>query len=229
MVIIPVIDISQGQVVHARQGQRDSYKPVQSQLYSGSDPVNIVRAFHAFGIIYIADLDSIAGTGDNNRYIEDILESFKYIELWIDTGKLNQNEIINNNANRLIPVIGSEYNVSPQLLSGLIKNNSKTILSLDFMDRNLLGDSDLLKHSSTWPENIIIMNLTRVGSQLGPDTQLIKYIQELAGSRNIYTAGGTRNINDLMLLESINIKGVLLATALHERIITSKEIKSFCK
>jgi phosphoribosylformimino-5-aminoimidazole carboxamide ribotide isomerase len=230
MVIIPVIDLLQGQVVHAVLGQRKFYQPVQSRLCSGSNPVDIVQAFlaiHAFKIIYIADLDLILGTGDNNYCMKDLRTSFADINFWLDAGKGNLEAIHFGKQDHMIPVIGSETGVSSQLLSDIVKVNPQTILSLDFRDQEFIGGSDLLEITANWPENIIIMNLARIGSCLGPNIDLIRHIQDQAGNRNIYIGGGVRNFDDLLLLESMKITGVLLATALHNRTITDDQIARF--
>ena len=227
MDIIPVIDLLQGQVVHAVRGHRGTYLPVQSRLCSGSDPLDIVQAFlaiHDFTTIYIADLDLISGTGDNNCCVKMLNTFFVNIDFWLDAGKENLKTMHYEKPGRLIPVIGSETGVSTRSLSGLVNTNTHAILSLDFRDQEFIGDPDLLKSTSIWPENIIIMNLARVGSCLGPDIDLIRQIQGQAGNRKIYIGGGIRNIDDLLLLESMDVAGVLLATALHDRTITRDQI-----
>ncbi len=47
MRIVPVIDLLGGQAVHARRGDRANYRPVQSALVAGSDPVDVARALLA--------------------------------------------------------------------------------------------------------------------------------------------------------------------------------------
>ena len=230
MDIIPVIDLLHGQVVHAVRGQRDNYQPIQSRLCPGSKPLDIVQAFreiHSFRTIYIADLDSISGTGNNNSCVEELGASFNDINFWLDAGEETLNTMRIKKQDQLIPVIGSETGVSPRMLSNLLPINPDVILSLDFMDQTFKGDPDLLEHTSGWPGNIIIMNLARVGSCLGPDTELIRHIHDLAGNRNIYIGGGIKNFDDLLLLESMEIAGVLLATALHDRAITGDQITRF--
>ena len=44
MRIVPVIDLLGGQAVRARRGDRANYRPVQSALVAGSDPVDVARA-----------------------------------------------------------------------------------------------------------------------------------------------------------------------------------------
>ncbi len=43
MEIIPVIDVRNGTVVHARMGRRDEYRPLETNLSRTSDPIDVVR------------------------------------------------------------------------------------------------------------------------------------------------------------------------------------------
>src|SRR5262245_53488615 len=64
MRINPVIDLKGGQVVHARAGRREDYRPISSRLTPSSDPVDVAQAFRAHFRLtepYLADLDAIAG------------------------------------------------------------------------------------------------------------------------------------------------------------------------
>lgn len=66
MRIIPVLDILNGQAVHARAGDRASYAPLETQLTPGAtgNARAIARALRdRFGVreLYLADLDAIMG------------------------------------------------------------------------------------------------------------------------------------------------------------------------
>ena len=45
MLIIPVIDISQGVVVQATKSDRKSYKPIKSSISDNPDPESILTSF----------------------------------------------------------------------------------------------------------------------------------------------------------------------------------------
>lgn len=45
MKIIPVIDLLGGQAVHSVRGEREKYRPVESLLVSGIDPIDIAHVF----------------------------------------------------------------------------------------------------------------------------------------------------------------------------------------
>jgi uncharacterized protein related to proFAR isomerase len=69
--------------------------------------------------------------------------------------------------------------------------------------------------------------LHRVGSNNGFDTKYLKNIIGLNKNSEIYLAGGVKNSNDIKSLNSKNIKGCLIATALHQQKITKKELNLF--
>lgn len=62
--VIPVMDLMIGQVVWAKGGNRDAYRPLSSRLTNESAPLTVARAiFGQTGCdwIYLADIDSFAG------------------------------------------------------------------------------------------------------------------------------------------------------------------------
>ena len=62
MQIIPVIDLMQGQVVHAKFGQRSTYAPISSDLCTTSAAHDVVAALvklYRFHVIYIRPLNEI--------------------------------------------------------------------------------------------------------------------------------------------------------------------------
>jgi len=217
MKIIPVIDIKDGQVVQAIKGDRSNYKPIQSQLCSGSSPVDVVTVLLKVTrskIFYIADLDSIEDSGNNFQIIFDLAQNNKEISFWFDAGfkspyHLEQWEKCSN----IRPVIGSESHNEIGSLLGLLK--SDRILSLDFKNEQLCGPMEILDHKKDWPDDVIIMSLNRVGSHSGPDLKLINSVKMLEPNSRLYAAGGVGDQSDLELLSQIGTEGILIASALH--------------
>ena len=230
MEIIPVIDIHHGQVVHAIEGQRQQYRPLRTSLSESNSPENIVQAFinsYPFKTIYIADLDAIEGRTNNNQLIDGLHESYQSLTFWVDQGISSTKEL--DSLSRRQHVIGSETNITPETLDEMITLTPDIILSLDFQTNIFLGNQDLLQKTDLWPERIIIMSLANVGSNKGPDYELISRLKETAGERKIYVAGGVRDETDLQLLNQMSIDGVLIATALHTQNIKSDTLSKFSK
>jgi phosphoribosylformimino-5-aminoimidazole carboxamide ribotide isomerase len=109
----------------------------------------------------------------------------------------------------------------PQQLGG---QDADFVLSLDFRGEGFLGPPAVLSAADAWPHRVIVMTLARVGSGAGPDLARLDEIRHRAGPRKIFAAGGVRGGEDLIELAQRGVSGVLIATALHDRRIGSREI-----
>ena len=229
MLIIPVIDLSQGQVIHAVKGQRDYYQPIQSHLCHSSEADKIISAYlglYPFNLIYVADLDAINGKGDNSEIIKRIQDVHPQLNIWLDTGISKLADYKTNQSNKLIHVIGSETGINKNELNSLKNAYPEFILSLDFSEKGLIGDPEILESPDVWPDIIINMTLNRVGSKTGPDLERLCKTKAIAPLKRVFAAGGIRNRYDLQRLADIDVAGALIATALHTQDITSEEIKA---
>ena len=223
MTIIPVIDLVDGQVVHARGGLRADYQPLTSALAGNSDPGAVLAALNTlyrFNRIYVADLDAIEGRKVNTQFVQTLTEQFPEHEFWLDAGPATLTMMAYLPNARLKPVISSE-NYGRADLAHIVRRHSEFVLSLDFRDNDLLGDPELLERGDLWPRQIIIMTLDQVGRLQGPDIDRIQALQQLSSNHDYYAAGGIRHDADLEQLAELNVAGALLATALHQQTITS--------
>ena len=72
--VIPVLDVKNGQAVHAVGGIRSHYRPLQSLLHPSCEPLELARAYRdLLGLreLYLADLDAISGNDPICRSIAD--------------------------------------------------------------------------------------------------------------------------------------------------------------
>jgi phosphoribosylformimino-5-aminoimidazole carboxamide ribotide isomerase len=225
MQIIPVIDLLNGVVVHAKQGVRQHYQPIQSLLTRSSKPLDIVAALLAvypFSQLYIADLNAIQKLGDNFNVICIIAQKFPHLKLWIDAG-INSTPLNTDSS----VILGSEsFSALENFLAYKNQQKDNFILSLDFMPNGYLGPADLIKSSQYWPKNVIVMSLKDVGANQGINMDLMQKMVGMAAEKNIYAAGGIRHAEDLTALKEIGVHGTLIATALHQKQLSADEIKS---
>ena len=218
MEIIPVIDVMGKKVVHARAGIRSQYQPLQSVLTNSCEPLQVITdilAWHPFSTVYIADLDAILDQKMNTMLYQQLEQQFPTVQFWLDAGvksKASWNDI--SDYNNITPVIGSETVVD---ISWLVdqKVQQSSILSLDFQQDKFLGQQQLFNQVELWTENVITMNLDRVGVQSGPDFELLSAISNKSKQCRIIAAGGIRDQQDLMDLQQRGIEQVLVASALH--------------
>jgi phosphoribosylformimino-5-aminoimidazole carboxamide ribotide isomerase len=225
MKIIPVIDLKDGVIVHARQGKRALYQPVNSGLCRSSDIYQVIRAFlslYAFNTIYIADLNAITFQGDHEHLINKVLRRFPEITFWIDRGYQQYDGELKRPGN-YVAVLGSE-SYRDENLPEIKAFGSNFILSLDFSISEELGAKQLFSNHKYWPENIIIMTLDRVGSNGGPDLNRLNDLCSHYPDKNFVAAGGIRNKKDLIDLKEIGIKQALVASALHSGSLSRADI-----
>jgi len=225
MKIIPVIDLKNGIVVHARQGNREHYEPINTDLCKSSDIFQVIEAFlgvYAFDSFYIADLNAITHQGNHDLLIADVLVRYPQIMFWIDKGYRKYEEGVPTVSNTL-PVLGSE-SYQNETISEIKAYKNNFILSLDYSNTNALGADNLFSDPSFWPQNIIIMSLDRVGSNHGPDLNKLTEFCKQYPDKNFIAAGGIRNKQDCMLLSKAGIRQALVASALHSRSIKPEDI-----
>jgi len=210
MKLIPVIDLMQGQVVQARRGLRETYRPLQSRLCSGSDPFQVIAGLRQgldFDTLYVADLDALMGTGDQSELIDRMATEHPDLAFWVDAGKIADGE-------RWTAVLGTE-SLSGRSWDALKSRHGHWILSLDFFAGDLKGAPEILNQPQCWPERVIVMDLSRVGSLEGPDLNRLQALKERTSHRGLVAAGGVRSREDLVSLAEIGIEAVLVASALH--------------
>lgn len=229
MQIIPVIDLMQGQVVHAKYGQRQNYQPVQSQLCDSSEPLAVMQALvglYPFSTLYIADIDAIQSREAHTELVTDLALKYPAIEFWLDDG--NQSKLTIGDLPNIRQVISSENISDIENYQVMYGNLTNPILSLDYKQNMTLGPVALYEDACLWPQDVICMNLNQVGSDAGADIDTLTHLQQLNQKRSIparlYAAGGVRNVTDCMQLKAMNIGGALVASALHNKRIKTDDI-----
>ena len=224
MQIIPVIDLLNGAVVHAKRGLRANYAPIQSTLTPSCQPVAVASALlelYPFNILYIADIDAIQGTGDHQNSIAEIAKAFPKISIWLDCGIRQVNARALYWGGNIKPVLGSENIANLQDYRAIsYACASKHALSLDYTATTALGINELHNQARFWPDDTICMTLNSVGSAQGPDISRLQALMQLNATRKtpsrLYAAGGVRGLSDCVALKNLKISGVLAATALHD-------------
>lgn len=227
MQAIPVIDLVGGVVVHARKGDRASYRPLESPLAPTSDPMDVVRGLlsvYPFPTVYVADLDAIQREGDNLPTLSRIRAEFPGLHVWVDSGAADTAALeALIRADLGAPVIGSESQRDGALVAQH-RDSGRIVLSLDFRGDAFQGPAQILAEPALWPRRVIVMTLARVGSGAGPDLERFAAIRSIGGGREIYAAGGVRDAADLSALKAAGAAGALIATALHERRVVGADL-----
>ncbi len=216
--VIPVIDLKNGVVVHAKYGERENYQPIKSVLTTKADIYSVLEGFlklHAFDTFYIADLDAITEQGNQNDLIEQVLNDFSKITFWVDAGYQKTRNFLPN----YLPVLGSECFTDDNFFE-LAHFQKRFVLSLDFgKNGEKLGAQKFFTQTEVWSENVIVMTLNRVGSSNGVALDLLEEFKQNYPKTNFIAAGGVQNKQDLMQLQKVGIRNVLAASALHSGVL----------
>jgi phosphoribosylformimino-5-aminoimidazole carboxamide ribotide isomerase len=238
MKVIPVADIKNGLVVWAKMGLRENYKPLESWLCPSSNLLMLIKNLREIGFkeVYLADLDAIAGKPKNFKLYN---EASKLINLILDCGieKLNEiEECLNAGVYKV--VLATEVMPSLELAKEAVKkfDLNNIVLSLDLKNGVVL--SRLKELSNLNPLNCLkvfskigfkeclIIDIAKVGSFKGLDLTLLEKIKREINLK-VYAGGGIKNLNDLLELKRIGVNGALIASALHEKLISLSDLKSY--
>lgn len=241
MEIIPVIDILRGKVVKAIKGERSKYFPLEdSSLVMSSDPLRMVSAFKQelnLNKFYIADLDSIEQKGNNFQTLKALKQL--RIEMMVDIGIRDKGDLKKKIINTIdYLILGTETLLSLDTVKYAIgmKTTDKVIVSIDLKEGKILKryrefispEASLKILYDAGVRNFIILDLAQVGTLEGPSQKLndlMRYFNR--ADLSIFLGGGITSIKDIIQLERIGIKGVLIGTAFHKGFIKKKDIQIF--
>jgi phosphoribosylformimino-5-aminoimidazole carboxamide ribotide isomerase len=239
MRLIPVIDLQAGMVVHAVRGEREQYRPLKSVLCDSPEPMAVARSFRErLGLteIYAADLDAIQGRGDNKMIISSLVRQ-EGMRILLDAGAADTKSVqslLELGIQKVI--IGAETLPSMEDLHALIASvpADRLIFSLDMKGGQILSRcSDLAElkplkalemlQLAGWQE-VILLDLARVGTGSGLDHILISEVRRLFPELSLIVGGGISQASELDELRTLGVSGALVASTLHNGIITEKQV-----
>ena len=237
MRIIPVMDLKNGQVVHAVAGERKSYAPVQSQIAASSSPLEVAEAFReefGFEDLYIADLDAIEQRGSNQGYVTQLRS--QGWRIYIDTGISTVADLddVLRGVDRL--VVGTETLRSLDDLGEICQAHPFVVASLDMKFGRVWSRSpqicrmemeDLV--SSLCAEGVselIFLEVSRVGTESGVNERNLTRALR-ASTVPLLVGGGIRDSRDIERLSEAGVDGVLVATALHSGCLAKEDVQRF--
>jgi len=235
--VIPAVDVKNGLVVWARMGLREAYKPLESWLCPSSNLLTLIKNLREIGFkdVYLADLDAISGKPKNFKLYSELSGLTNLI---LDCGVENLNEVENCLKCGVSKVVlATEVMPSLDLAREAVEKFglNNLILSLDLKDGLVL--SRLSKLSSLNPldclkifseigfRECLVIDVARVGSFKGLDLNLLEKIKK--GGFKVYAGGGVKSLRDLLSLKRINVDGVLIASALHKKLIPLNKLKKY--
>jgi phosphoribosylformimino-5-aminoimidazole carboxamide ribotide isomerase len=224
-----VLDLFNGNVVHAVRGERSRYRPIAdfSRVVSTSDPLGVLEQIRPKEV-YLADLNRVLGQGDN---LEIIRRISCQTSTMADIG-VSEKEDLDRLSELAIPVLGTET-ASLQLIEEAALKR-KIVVSLDMKSRAVLASDpgmagaapeDILRRLNGVPaEAVILLALDRVGTSSGLDREFLEESASVS-DHALILGGGVRGTEDLDVLEKMGFAGALVATAVHNGLIPLERLR----
>ena len=241
MLIIPAIDLLDGECVRLFKGDYNEVKSYES------DPAVAARAFQKLGVkrLHLVDLDAARGEGKNNREAVRKIRSVFSGVLELGGGVRTEEdikELLDIGVEKLI--VGTVLAKNPELVASWIKSYGKVFIAgIDALDGEVkvsgwekgtsLKDSVLgRKCADMGIENIIYTNIDRDGTLAGPDLDSTNRMARETGL-TITLSGGISSQDDLKDVCDKGdplIKGIITGKAYYEgRINLEKALADFQK
>ncbi len=222
MIIYPTLELHNGKCVSLTRGRLD--EPVLWHI----DPVQTARDFASAGAewMHVTDIDALAGTGDNNELVEEIIRaagipvqfgggfrSTEAVNRWIDKG-----------VGRV--AIGTMAAHDPDAVKALAKQHpDQIVLALDIFQGQLMTsgwrepsaiapEAFLAEFASTPLAGVII---TDIDSDIEDSDGSLGVITGLAAQtrHQVIARGTVREADDVARLKYVpNIAGTLIGRAL---------------
>ncbi len=236
MIIIPAIDIMNGQCVRLSQGDFSKQK-----VYS-KNPLDVARAFEEAGFKYlhVVDLDG-AKAGKVVHW--DLVESIAAkTNLKIDFGGGIKTEA---EVNRIFEMdvkvnLGSVAYQEQEMVKEWLNwfGNDRIILSADskneilavagWQNNTTLSVIDFIQEFVPWElQFVTCTDIAKDGMMAGPNVELYKKIINAVPTVKLIASGGARSIQDLELLKLAGCYGCVIGKALYEGSLSQKALVEF--
>ncbi|WP_410508068.1 HisA/HisF-related TIM barrel protein [Methanosarcina hadiensis] len=222
--VVFVMDIFNRTVVLAKGGIRENYRPVSdsSSVCKTSIPQEILELLRP-GEVYIADLNALQGKGPVDTNAEIIREISLKANTMLDFGASSLKDVDKALSIAGTAVIGTETGSLSVIRDAASRNPERISVSIDVKYGKILKQDpeipenpfEIVKLLNDLPlKDLIFLDLDRVGTASGFDPEFLRKLAK-SSVHDVLLAGGVRGMEDLLALNSLGIKGALVATAIH--------------
>jgi phosphoribosylformimino-5-aminoimidazole carboxamide ribotide isomerase len=229
MLVIPAIDLRQGNCVRLTQGRKDA-----TTVYDG-DPVKVAEGFERDGarMIHVVDLDG-AFSESNGRNREVLRDLVGAVSIPVQfggglRGAKDVEQVISLGVDRV--VIGTLAVESPDLLAkfvglfgadhvavGIDARNGQVMTRGWETEEQMTALTLAQRVAAAGVERIIYTDVSRDGMLTGVNIDQTCLVAETSGLK-ITASGGVASLNDLELLRAVSHRGVdsvIVGKALYE-------------
>jgi phosphoribosylformimino-5-aminoimidazole carboxamide ribotide isomerase len=222
MIVIPAIDLRDGDCVQLRGGDFDQ------ELIRLSDPVHVAVQWRDLGFrhLHVIDLDAAAGTGSNRVIIERICE-FYDVTAQVgggvrDTGAVDQ--LLRLGASSVLvgtrafddPAWFAEVaNANPGRIALALDVRGGTVTTSAWREQTTIDPAAFLASVASLPLAQVVATAVDVeGQEAGPDLDLVRTLRAATAHR-LGVAGGVTTAQDVAALAALGVDSVVVGTALY--------------
>lgn len=237
MEIIPAIDIIEGKCVRLTHGDYD-----QKKIYN-ERPLEVALQFQDAGIkrLHLVDLDGAkAGSVKNWKVLEIIAGKTSLV---IDFGggiKESKDVSVVLNSGAAYATVGSiavkdeetfsswlkKFGAEKFLLGADVKNEKITVSG--WLEQTDIWVVDFIhKYMDKGIKQLFCTDVSKDGALNGPSTELYESIIEKFPELHFIASGGVSSLDDIVLLQEIGCKGVIIGKAIYEGRIQLTDLKHF--
>jgi 1-(5-phosphoribosyl)-5-[(5-phosphoribosylamino)methylideneamino] imidazole-4-carboxamide isomerase/N-(5'phosphoribosyl)anthranilate isomerase len=231
LILLPAVDVSNGQAVRLVQGE------LGSETLYGS-PLDAALNFQEQGAewIHLVDLDAAFGKGDNYLLLKEVVEKLDInVEL---SGGIRDDDSLNRalstGAKRIN--LGTAALENPEWTRKVIQlHNEKIAIGLDVRGRTLAArgwtkdGGDLFETLKRLDQDnaarYVITDVNKDGTLTGPNIDLLTEISKFT-KKPLIASGGISELDDLVKLKSLvnlGVEGAIVGKALYSNKFTLKQ------
>ncbi len=237
MIILPAIDIKDGQCVRLKKGDFGTVEKVAEDWYETA------KSFSANGAewIHMVDLDgALSGSPKNAKiFIETAATTGLKVELG---GGIRTKETIEYYLEKGISrvVLGSAAISEPALIEWAVnKYNDKIAVGIDAAAGMVKSSGWTVGHAVDYIDlakkmeeigvsTIIFTDISKDGMLSGPNLMQLSALKE-AVSLNLIASGGIKELNDIKALAEMDLYGAICGKSIYEGTLDLKEAIAHCK
>ena len=231
MIVIPAIDIIDGKPVRLYQGDYAQSTQVAESILDTAIMFNKDGA----EMIHMIDLDGAkVGQRVNAEHILEVCQKVN-IPVEVGGGIRNMDDVdyyLQNGVSRVI--LGTSAIQDQSFLQEAVNKYGKQIVvGMDCKNGKVMvegwlkeSDMDYLsfakKLESIGVSEIIFTDISKDGTLLGPNTEMLKALQDTV-QMNIIASGGIKDISHIQILRDMNLFGCITGKAIYSRTLDLKE------
>lgn len=233
--IIPAIDIIGGECVRLTQGDY-----AQKSTYF-TDPLEVAKMMESVGVrrIHLVDLDGAKASSPQNLRVLERVATATALDVQYGGGIKSEQalrDVFSSGARRAI--CGSVAVSSPDLFREWLRNfgAGHIILGADIKDGNVATHGWLSQSQLTVKElinvflqdgltQVICTDISKDGMLNGPSFELYDELQKAYSVINITVSGGISSVDDILRLDEMGLRSVIVGKAFYEGHITLKQIE----